>query len=66
MDSLDLKLPKYMVFCVLTACLEAFSNGYATGATNVPGSVTHDCEYGSAHVHSKGLPDCLPMDTALW
>lgn len=66
MDSRDLKFPKYMVFCVLVAALEAFSNGYATGATNVPGEVTHACETGSAHVYTKGLPDCLPMDTALW
>jgi hypothetical protein len=66
MDSLELKLPKYMVFCVIIACLEAFSNGYSTGATNVPGTVTHACEYGDAKVHSGGLPDCLPMNTALW
>lgn len=50
----------------MIACLEAFSQGYLSGATNVPGTVTHECANGMAHVASGGLPDCLPMNTALW
>ncbi|KAF1796544.1 general substrate transporter [Mucor lusitanicus] len=66
MDSLESRFPKYMVYCVMIACLEAFSQGYLSGATNVPGTVTHECANGMAHVASGGLPDCLPMNTALW
>ncbi|KAI8988010.1 major facilitator superfamily domain-containing protein [Mycotypha africana] len=55
-----------MVYCVLIACLEPFANGWVSGSSNVPGTVTHVCEHGMAHVASKGLPDCLPMTTALW
>ncbi|KAI8879650.1 general substrate transporter [Backusella circina FSU 941] len=66
MNSLEAKFPKYMVYCVLIACLEAFCNGWVIGSPNVPGTVTHICENGMKHVSSKGLPDCLPMNTALW
>ncbi|GAN01292.1 hypothetical protein MAM1_0006c00725 [Mucor ambiguus] len=66
MDSLESRFPKYMVYCVLIACLEPFSQGYLSGATNVPGTITHECPNGMAHVASGGLPDCLPMNTALW
>jgi hypothetical protein len=48
------------------ACVEAFCNGWVIGSSNVPGTVTHICENGMAHVAAKGLPDCLPMNTALW
>ncbi|KAI9487065.1 MAG: major facilitator superfamily domain-containing protein [Benjaminiella poitrasii] len=66
MDSKELRMPKYMVYCVLMACLEAFSNGWVIGSSNVPGTVTHACETGMAHLSNKALPDCLPMNTALW
>ena len=66
MDSVDSKFPKYMVYCVMIACLEPFSQGYLSGATNVPGTITHECPNGMDHVASGGLPDCLPMNTALW
>ncbi|KAL7315153.1 Bifunctional purine biosynthesis protein PurH [Mucor circinelloides] len=66
MDSLETRFPKYMVYCVMIACLEAFAQGYLSGATNVPGTITHECANGMAHVASGGLPDCLPMNTALW
>jgi len=48
------------------ACIEAFSNGWVIGSANVPGLVTHECERGMDKVAAKGLPDCLPMNTALW
>ncbi|CEP19477.1 hypothetical protein [Parasitella parasitica] len=66
MDSKEVRFPKYMVYCVLMACIEAFSNGWIIGSANVPGLVTHECENGMAQVAAKGLPDCLPMNTALW
>ncbi|KAI9469739.1 MAG: major facilitator superfamily domain-containing protein [Benjaminiella poitrasii] len=66
MESLDLKMPKYMVYCVVVACLGSFSNGWVIGSANVPGEVTHACENGSAHVSSSAFPDCLPMATGLW
>ncbi|KAI9473624.1 MAG: major facilitator superfamily domain-containing protein [Benjaminiella poitrasii] len=66
MESLDLKMPKYMVYCVVVACLGSFSNGWVIGSANVPGEVTHACENGSAHVSSGAFPDCLPMATGLW
>ncbi|KAI9468897.1 MAG: major facilitator superfamily domain-containing protein [Benjaminiella poitrasii] len=66
MESLDLKMPKYMVYCVVVACLGSFSNGWVIGSANVPGEVTHACENGSAHVSSGAFPDCLPMNTSLW
>jgi MFS family permease len=66
MDSLDLKLPGYMVYCVVISCLGSFSNGWVIGSANVPGEATHNCANGSAHVASSAFPDCLPMDTSLW
>ncbi|KAL7315152.1 Bifunctional purine biosynthesis protein PurH [Mucor circinelloides] len=66
MDSKDVVFPKYMVYCVVMACVEAFCNGWVIGSSNVPGTVTHICDNGMAHVAAKGLPDCLPMNTALW
>jgi MFS family permease len=66
MDSRDLNLPKYMVYCGLIAGIGAFSNGWTIGSSNVPGEVTHACENGAARVHSPAFPDCLPMNTALW
>jgi MFS family permease len=66
MDSLDLKMPGYMVYCVIIACLGSFSNGWVIGSANVPGEVTHNCENGSAHVANSAFPDCLPMNTSLW
>ncbi|KAL7312616.1 Bifunctional purine biosynthesis protein PurH [Mucor circinelloides] len=66
MDSLDMKMPGFMVYCVVVACLGSFSNGWVIGSANVPGEVTHACENGAAHVASKAFPDCLPMNTGLW
>jgi MFS family permease len=66
MDSLDSKLPGYMVYGVVIACLGSFSNGWVIGSANVPGDATHNCANGSAHVASSAFPDCLPMDTSLW
>lgn len=66
MDSLDLKLPGYMVYCVIIACLGSFSNGWVIGSANVPGEVTHACENGMSHVANSAFPDCLPMNDALW
>ncbi|KAI9478114.1 MAG: general substrate transporter [Benjaminiella poitrasii] len=65
-DSLDLKMPGYMLYCVVISCLGSFSNGWVIGSANVPGEVTHACENGSAHVSSGAFPDCLPMATGLW
>ena len=65
-DSTDLKLPGYMVYCVMIACLGAFSNGWVIGSANVPGEVTHNCENGMSRVASSAFPDCLPMNEALW
>lgn len=66
MDSLDLKLPGYMVYCVIIACLGSFSNGWVIGSANVPGEATHACENGMNHVSNSAFPDCLPMNDALW
>ncbi|GAN03161.1 solute carrier family 2, facilitated glucose transporter member 2 [Mucor ambiguus] len=66
MDSRDLNLPKYMVYCGLIAGIGAFSNGWTIGSPNVPGDITHNCPTGSAHTVNPAFPDCLPMDTALW
>ncbi|OAD05031.1 hypothetical protein MUCCIDRAFT_140257 [Mucor lusitanicus CBS 277.49] len=66
MDSLDMKMPGFMVYCVVVACLGSFSNGWVIGSANVPGEVTHACENGAAHVASAAFPDCLPMNTGLW
>jgi MFS family permease len=66
MDSLDSKLPGYMVYCVVIACLGSFSNGWVIGSANVPGEATHNCANGSAHVADSAFPDCIPMDTSLW
>ncbi|KAL7317289.1 Bifunctional purine biosynthesis protein PurH [Mucor circinelloides] len=66
MDSTELKMPGYMVYCVIISCLGSFSNGWVIGSANVPGEVTHACENGAAHVASKAFPDCLPMNNALW
>ncbi|KAI8639258.1 major facilitator superfamily domain-containing protein [Parasitella parasitica] len=66
MNSLDMKLPKYMVYCVTIACLGSFSNGWVIGSANVPGAVTHACANGAAHVANSAFPDCLPMNDALW
>ncbi|KAG2210288.1 hypothetical protein INT47_003273 [Mucor saturninus] len=66
MDSLDLKLPGYMVYCVIIACLGSFSNGWVIGSANVPGEVTHACENGMSHIANSAFPDCLPMNDALW
>ncbi|KAI9485199.1 MAG: major facilitator superfamily domain-containing protein, partial [Benjaminiella poitrasii] len=66
MESLEMKLPGYMVYSVVVACLGSFSNGWVIGSANVPGEVTHACENGLAHVSSSAFPDCLPMATGLW
>ncbi|KAI8326861.1 general substrate transporter [Choanephora cucurbitarum] len=66
MNSLDMKLPGYMVYCVVISCLGSFSNGWVIGSANVPGEVTHACANGSAHVTNSAFPDCLPMNDALW
>lgn len=66
MNSLDLKLPGYMVYCVVVSCLGSFSNGWVIGSANVPGTVTHACENGAQHVANSAFPDCLPMNDALW
>ncbi|GAA5797745.1 major facilitator superfamily domain-containing protein [Helicostylum pulchrum] len=66
MDSRDLNLPKYMVYCGVIAGIGAFSNGWTIGSPNVPGDITHNCPTGSQHLQSPAFPDCLPMDTSLW
>ncbi|KAI8369172.1 major facilitator superfamily domain-containing protein [Choanephora cucurbitarum] len=66
MDSRELNLPPYMVYCGIIAGIGAFSNGWTIGSTNVPGEVTHNCPTGDAHIQSPAFPDCLPMSTSLW
>ncbi|KAG2198435.1 hypothetical protein INT47_009012 [Mucor saturninus] len=66
MDSRDINLPKYMVYCGVIASIGAFSNGWTIGSPNVPGEVTHNCPSGDSHVNNPAFPDCLPMDTSLW
>ncbi|KAI9487284.1 MAG: major facilitator superfamily domain-containing protein [Benjaminiella poitrasii] len=66
MNSLDMKMPGYMVYCVVISCLGSFSNGWVIGSANVPGEVTHACVNGAAHIANRAFPDCLPMNTSLW
>jgi len=66
MDSRELNLPKYMIYCGIIAGIGAFSNGWTIGSPNVPGSVTHECPTGNAHINNPAFPDCLPMNTSLW
>ncbi|GAA5814163.1 hypothetical protein MFLAVUS_007656 [Mucor flavus] len=66
MDSLQLNMPRYMVYCVIVSCLGSFSNGWVIGSANVPGEITHACENGLGHISSPSFPDCLPMNNALW
>ncbi|KAI9478625.1 MAG: major facilitator superfamily domain-containing protein [Benjaminiella poitrasii] len=66
MDSRELNLPPYMLYCGLIAGVGAFSNGWTIGSPNVPGDVTHNCPTGGAHTVNPAFPDCLPMDTSLW
>ncbi|KAI8636470.1 general substrate transporter [Parasitella parasitica] len=65
-SSLDLTYPKYMVFCGIVASLNFFCIGWVTSSGNLPGSITHTCENGIAHIKNPILPDCLPMGDALW
>ncbi|KAL9544192.1 hypothetical protein MBANPS3_007741 [Mucor bainieri] len=65
-SSLDLTYPNYMLFCVVAASLNFFCIGWVTGSANLPGTITHECENGAAHVQASLLPDCLPMSDALW
>ncbi|CEP18120.1 hypothetical protein [Parasitella parasitica] len=69
-DSLDQKMPGYMVYCVVVACIGSFSNGWVIGSANIPGQVTHSCVHDEGSFHfttsSKICPDCLPMSTSLW
>lgn len=65
-SSFELKLPKYMVFCVVISSLGFFCNGWVIGSANLPGKVTHACENGLSHTYSSIFPDCLPMNNALW
>ncbi|GAA5815452.1 hypothetical protein MFLAVUS_008963 [Mucor flavus] len=64
-SSYDLKLPRYMVFCVTISSLGFFCNGWVIGSANLPGKVTHACETGALQISSI-FPDCLPMNEALW
>jgi SP family facilitated glucose transporter-like MFS transporter 1/SP family facilitated glucose transporter-like MFS transporter 3 len=66
MDSRELFMPKYMVYCGFIAAIGAFSNGWTIGSTNVPATVTHACSTGNAHTYNPAFPDCLPMSTSLW
>ncbi|KAG1134589.1 hypothetical protein G6F60_002192 [Rhizopus arrhizus] len=66
MDSRELFMPKYMVYCGFVAAIGAFSNGWTIGSTNVPATVTHACSTGNAHTYNPAFPDCLPMSTSLW
>ncbi|KAI9262277.1 major facilitator superfamily domain-containing protein [Phascolomyces articulosus] len=66
MDSRQLRMPGYMLYCVLIATLGSFTNGWTIGSPNVPGEITHNCPNGNAHIADPRLPDCLPMDTTLW
>jgi MFS family permease len=66
MDSRDINLPKYMVYCGVIASIGAFSNGWTIGSPNVPGEITHNCPSGAAHENNPAFPDCLPMATSLW
>lgn len=66
MNSINATYPLYMIHCVIIACLGSFSIGWVIGSPNVPAEATHNCPNGNARVYSKALPDCLPMDNALW
>lgn len=66
MDSRQVKTPKYMVYCVLVACIGSFSNGWTIGCANLPGDVTHQCPTGMRRLATPALPDCIPMGTSLW
>jgi MFS family permease len=66
MDSLDLNVPGYMVYCVIIACFGSFSNGWVTGSINIPGIVTHACANGASHIANQTFPDCIPMSNTLW
>lgn len=65
-SSLDLTYPKYMLFCVVVASLNFFCIGWVTGSANLPGTITHACKNGIAHIENSMFPDCLPMGDALW
>ncbi|CEP11377.1 hypothetical protein [Parasitella parasitica] len=65
-SSLDLTYPKYMVFCGVVASLNFFCIGWVTSSGNLPGSITHACENGIAHIENSMFPDCLPMGDDLW
>lgn len=64
-SSFELKLPKFMVFCVVISSLGFFCNGWVIGSATLPGKVTHACEITSTP-YSRIFPDCLPMQNALW
>ncbi|KAI8080028.1 major facilitator superfamily domain-containing protein [Halteromyces radiatus] len=66
MESIEAKTPKYMVYCVLVACITSLSFGWVIGSPNVPGEITHNCATGNAHLYNIKFPDCLPMTTFLW
>lgn len=66
MESIDLKLPRYMVYCVIVSSIGSFCNGWVIGSANVPGEVTHACADGAPHAVSSLFPDCLLMNDALW
>jgi MFS family permease len=65
-SSLDLTYPKYMLFCVVVASLNFFCIGWVTSSANLPGTITHACKNGIAHIENSMFPDCLPMGDALW
>ncbi|KAK4512368.1 uncharacterized protein ATC70_003066 [Mucor velutinosus] len=66
MESVDLKLPRYMIYCVFVSSIGSFCNGWVIGSANVPGEVTHACLNGTSHIASSVFPDCLLMNDALW
>ncbi|KAF7726219.1 hypothetical protein EC973_009017 [Apophysomyces ossiformis] len=66
MDSRELYMPNYMVYCVAISCLTSFCVGWTIGSPNIAGDITHSCPTGNAHTANPSFPDCLPMTTALW
>ncbi|KAI8874705.1 general substrate transporter [Backusella circina FSU 941] len=66
MDSLNLNVPGYMIYCVIIACIGSFSNGWVTGSINIPGIITHSCTHGALHIENQTFPDCIPMNNTLW
>ncbi|KAI8339718.1 general substrate transporter [Chlamydoabsidia padenii] len=67
MDSLDThKTTWYLNYCVLTACLSSFANGWVIGSPNLVGEATHNCKNGNQYVANPLFPDCLPMNSAMW